>query len=64
MRVSTSTRRQVYDAVSRMGYVRQRAPRGTSAKTMADGVTAVICDHLPGSSPSPTTPGSCPRPAR
>lgn len=47
VRVSTSTRRQVYDAVSRMGYVRQRAPRGTAAKTMADGVTAVVCDHLP-----------------
>lgn len=47
VRVSTSTRRQVYDAVSRMGYVRQRAPRGTAAKTLADGVTAVICDHLP-----------------
>ncbi|PZG21390.1 LacI family DNA-binding transcriptional regulator [Nonomuraea aridisoli] len=47
VRVSTSTRRQVYDAVSRMGYVRHRAPRGTSAGTMTDGVTAVVCDHLP-----------------
>lgn len=44
VRVSTSTRRQVYDAMSRMGYVRHRAPRGAERVT---GVTAVVCDHLP-----------------
>ena len=47
VRVSTSTRRQVYDAVSRMGYVRHRAPRGSVARGPAAGVTAVVCDHLP-----------------
>ncbi|MFG1946001.1 LacI family DNA-binding transcriptional regulator [Nonomuraea sp. NPDC048826] len=47
VRVSTSTRRQVYEAVSRMGYVRQRAPRGSVSRTTATGVTAVVCDHLP-----------------
>ncbi|MEU7741357.1 LacI family DNA-binding transcriptional regulator [Nonomuraea sp. NPDC049158] len=47
VRVSTSTRRQVYDAVSRMGYVRHRAPRGSGTRGPAAGVTAVVCDHLP-----------------
>ncbi|MFG3436615.1 LacI family DNA-binding transcriptional regulator [Nonomuraea sp. NPDC047897] len=46
VRVSTSTRRQVYDAMSRLGYVRHRAPRGTPARRTAGGVAVVICDHL------------------
>jgi len=47
VRVSTSTRRQVYEAVSRMGYVRQRAPRGSVSSGTATGVTVVVCDQLP-----------------
>lgn len=46
VRVSTSTRRQVYDAMSRLGYVRHRAPRGTATRRPAGGLTVVICDHL------------------
>lgn len=44
VRVSTSARRQVHDAMSRMGYVRHRAPHRAES---AAGVTAVVCDHLP-----------------
>ncbi|NUT41902.1 MAG: LacI family DNA-binding transcriptional regulator [Thermoactinospora sp.] len=47
VRVSTATRRQVYDAMSRLGYVRHRAPRGVSARRQVAAITAVICDHLP-----------------
>ncbi|MBN6051974.1 LacI family DNA-binding transcriptional regulator [Nonomuraea sp. RK-328] len=46
VRVSTSTRRQVYDAMSRLGYVRHRAPRGAPARRAAGGVAVVVCDHL------------------
>ncbi|MEV7968056.1 LacI family DNA-binding transcriptional regulator [Sphaerisporangium sp. NPDC088356] len=45
VRVSTSTRRQVHDAMSRLGYVRHRAPRGTSARRSDQLVAAVICEH-------------------
>ncbi|MET7999794.1 LacI family DNA-binding transcriptional regulator [Nonomuraea glycinis] len=47
VRVSTSTRRQVYEAVSRMGYVRHRAPRGSVSSGAVAGVTVVVCDQLP-----------------
>ncbi|NUR86810.1 MAG: LacI family DNA-binding transcriptional regulator, partial [Nonomuraea sp.] len=46
VRVSTSTRRQVHDAMSRLGYVRHRAPRGAPARRSASGVAAVVCGHL------------------
>ncbi|MEV0596321.1 LacI family DNA-binding transcriptional regulator [Nonomuraea cavernae] len=46
VRVSTSTRRQVYEAMSRLGYVRHRAPRGAPTRRTTGGVAVVICDHL------------------
>lgn len=47
VRVTTSTRLQVYDAMSKLGYVRQRGMRGTSARRPVGGVTVFVCDHLP-----------------
>ncbi|HEY9522117.1 MAG TPA: LacI family DNA-binding transcriptional regulator [Thermopolyspora sp.] len=45
VRVSTSTRRQVHDAMSQLGYVRRRAPRGVSSRRSERIVAAVVCDQ-------------------
>lgn len=45
VRVSTSTRRQVHDAMSRLGYVRRRAPRGASPRRSDRIVAAVVCEQ-------------------
>ncbi|MBB5138798.1 DNA-binding LacI/PurR family transcriptional regulator [Thermocatellispora tengchongensis] len=42
--MSTSTRRQVHDAMSRLGYVRRRAPRGVSARRSDQLIAAVVCE--------------------
>lgn len=47
VRVTTSTRRQVHDAMSRLGYVRRRAPRGSTARRTDQIVAAVICEQTP-----------------
>ncbi|GAA3121943.1 LacI family DNA-binding transcriptional regulator [Planomonospora alba] len=44
VRVSTSTRRQVHDAISRLGYVRHRAPRGGSGRRCDQTVAVVVCE--------------------
>ncbi|MCG5216982.1 LacI family DNA-binding transcriptional regulator [Streptosporangium sp. KLBMP 9127] len=44
VRVSTSTRRQVHDAMSRLGYVRRRAPRGVSSRRCDQLIAAVVCE--------------------
>lgn len=44
VRVSTSTRRQVHDAMSRLGYVRRRAPRGVSNRRSDQLIAAVVCE--------------------
>lgn len=47
VRVTTSTRRQVNEAVSRLGYVRRRAPHRLSAAIARPVVAAVICEPMP-----------------
>ncbi|GII02952.1 LacI family DNA-binding transcriptional regulator [Planobispora takensis] len=44
VRVSTSTRRQVHDAISRLGYVRHRAPRGGTGRRCDLTVAVVVCE--------------------
>ncbi|MFI6797251.1 LacI family DNA-binding transcriptional regulator [Streptosporangium canum] len=44
VRVSTSTRRQVHDAISRLGYVRHRAPRGGAGRRADQVVAVVVCE--------------------
>ncbi|GAA3443868.1 LacI family DNA-binding transcriptional regulator [Planomonospora venezuelensis] len=44
VRVATSTRRQVHDAISRLGYVRHRAPRGGAGRRCDQTVTVVVCE--------------------
>ncbi|GAB2442669.1 LacI family DNA-binding transcriptional regulator [Streptosporangium sandarakinum] len=46
VRVSTSTRRQVHDAISRLGYVRHRAPRGGAGRRSDHMVAAVLCEPV------------------
>ena len=46
VRVSTSARRQVHEAMSRLGYVRRRAPRGASPRRGDRTVAAVVCDPI------------------
>ncbi|GGM80806.1 LacI family transcriptional regulator [Thermopolyspora flexuosa] len=46
VRVSTSARRQVHEAISRLGYVRRRAPRGSSPRRSDRLVAAVVCDPI------------------
>jgi DNA-binding LacI/PurR family transcriptional regulator len=47
VRVSTSTRHQVHDAMSRLGYVRRRAPRGGAGRRTEQIVAAVVCEPTP-----------------
>ncbi|GII31044.1 LacI family DNA-binding transcriptional regulator [Planotetraspora mira] len=47
VRVTTSTRRQVHDAMSRLGYVRRRAPRGSAGRRADHVIAAVVCEHSP-----------------
>ncbi|GLW10412.1 LacI family transcriptional regulator [Microtetraspora sp. NBRC 13810] len=47
VRVSTSTRRQVHDAMSRLGYVRRRAPRGVASRRCDQLIAAVVCESPP-----------------
>ncbi|WP_285783941.1 LacI family DNA-binding transcriptional regulator [Microbispora sp. NBRC 16548] len=47
VRVTTSTRRQVHDAMSRLGYVRRRAPRGSAGRRAEQIIAAVVCEHSP-----------------
>ncbi|MFB9721042.1 LacI family DNA-binding transcriptional regulator [Planobispora longispora] len=44
VRVTTSTRRQVHDAISKLGYVRHRAPRGGSGRRSDLTVAVVVCE--------------------
>jgi len=46
-RVSPAARQQVRDAVSRLGYVRQRAARNTDPSRQAHAVAAVVCGPSP-----------------
>ncbi|MEV5414091.1 LacI family DNA-binding transcriptional regulator [Thermopolyspora sp. NPDC052614] len=47
VRVSTSARRQVHEAMSQLGYVRRRAPRGGGAPRRSDrAVAVVVCDPI------------------
>ncbi|WP_433350098.1 LacI family DNA-binding transcriptional regulator [Microtetraspora malaysiensis] len=47
VRVTTSTRRQVHDAMSRLGYVRRRAPRGSGGRRTDQIIAAVVCEQTP-----------------
>src|SRR5690606_26480426 len=47
VRVKTSTRRQVHDAMSRLGYVRRRAPRGAGRRRAEQTIAAVVCESGP-----------------
>ncbi|GAA3471978.1 LacI family DNA-binding transcriptional regulator [Nonomuraea roseola] len=47
VRVTTSTRRQVHDAMSRLGYVRRRAPHGVSSRRTDRFLAAVVCEPAP-----------------
>src|SRR5919109_675487 len=44
VRVSTSARVQVHDAIARLGYVRRRAPRHAPARALDHTFAAVICE--------------------
>jgi DNA-binding LacI/PurR family transcriptional regulator len=44
VRVSTSARRQVHDAIAQLGYVRRRAQRHAPQRTNQQTVAAVICE--------------------
>lgn len=46
-RVSPTARQQVRDAVTRLGYVRQRAPRTTDPSRQAHAIAAVVCGPSP-----------------
>lgn len=63
VRVTTSTRRQVHDAMSRLGYVRRRAPRGSAGRGRIRSSPPSSANTVRVSSASRSTHGSC-RPAR
>src|SRR5689334_8233939 len=44
VRVSTSARVQVHDAIARLGYVRRRAPRQAPSRSTDHAFAAVICE--------------------
>ena len=44
VRVSTSARVQVHDAIARLGYVRRRAPRQAPTRALDQAFAAVICE--------------------
>jgi DNA-binding LacI/PurR family transcriptional regulator len=44
VRVSTSARVQVHDAIARLGYVRRRAPRHGGQRTLDHTIAAVVCE--------------------
>jgi DNA-binding LacI/PurR family transcriptional regulator len=44
VRVSTSARVQVHEAIAQLGYVRHRAPRQTPARPQAHTIAAVVCE--------------------
>lgn len=46
-RVSPAARQQVRDAVTRLGYVRQRAARSTDPSRQAHGIAAIVCAPSP-----------------
>lgn len=46
VRVSTSARRQVHEAMSQLGYVRRRAPRGSTPRRTDRAVAVVVCDQI------------------
>jgi DNA-binding LacI/PurR family transcriptional regulator len=44
VRVSTSARVQVHDAIARLGYVRRRAPRNGAQRALDYTIAAVVCE--------------------
>jgi DNA-binding LacI/PurR family transcriptional regulator len=44
VRVSTSARVQVHDAITRLGYVRHRAPRQSPINALESTIAAVVCE--------------------